>query len=482
MIAWEGIPRWMPGDSTRVSAARLRNGVLLQVLLCTGPAMAAVRLGHPALGARLFFVLLGACLAFDLLVGSAMSPLTLVLATVPAVMLLRDLVLYNSMIVLLVVALGWLVLRSRADLHLVTRPAFAWLLGLATLYWLISYALTGLYFSNLRTLELVFTAIAVVVLARYRTHFATALFGMAISLAAIGIGLFSYGDRLGYAVVNGTVLGNPIAFGLPLALLLVLANADGGKWLLLQRNLTARVWLSVGVCLLLLLSTSRGSWLVAAVCMLLVLIFNRMNRRVALITLALSAMATAAILPTRRGADLRQWVWRTFSAQRTAGQITSGRSDQWMLLPEVMRDAPPWGFGPGSGKDVYAKYSLLDPRVRLKPGHRMQWHSLYMQLAVETGLIGLAALLVLFAVLLRSNTRAWKRRRELTPLLGTVGFLLIMLTVSGLDAASGLFLGFGLLTLAREGLASSAGAERGARHTYGLVGRESGLVHPTSMG
>jgi O-antigen ligase len=116
-----------------------------------------------------------------------------------------------------------------------------------------------------------------------------------------------------------------------------------------------------------------------------------------------------------------------------------------MVFPAVMRDAPVWGFGPGSGPAIYAQYSAQDPAVRYRPGRRYEWHSLYQHVAVETGGIGSVALLIILAFLIRTNYRWWKHNREITPLLGTLGFMIIGLTISGLDAASGLFLGFGLL-------------------------------------
>ena len=83
------------------------------------------------------------------------------------------------------------------------------------------------------------------------------------------------------------------------------------------------------------------------------------------------SVSVAALLQTSRGAVLTEWVDRTFSDERSIGNRTSGRSDQWMLFPQVMRDAPLWGFGPGSGARVYAHYSALDPRVKLEPGREI---------------------------------------------------------------------------------------------------------------
>ena len=92
--------------------------------------------------------------------------------------------------------------------------------------------LTGEYYSNLRNMEMVFAAAGVVLLSSHSELFASALYGQLISLLGIGFALFPYGDRLGAAQLEDRLIGNPIAFGVPLAMLLVLANADDGRWLL----------------------------------------------------------------------------------------------------------------------------------------------------------------------------------------------------------------------------------------------------------
>jgi O-antigen ligase len=201
----------------------------------------------------------------------------------------------------------------------------------------------------------------------------------------------------------------------------------------------------MGIGLLLLLSTSRGSWLIAAAGVPLIFAYSRSSRRFAILALVFTVMAGAAVLQTKRGSELTIWFDRTFSERRSLGNRTSGRSDQWLLLPLVMKNAPPWGYGPGMGSRVYAQYSALDPRVKLHPGHRIQWHSLYLQIAVETGLIGIGVLLLSLGVLGYRDVQYWLSTGDIAPVLGVVGFFLIGLTVSGFDAASGLYLGFALL-------------------------------------
>src|SRR5690606_3652812 len=95
---------------------------------------------------------------------------------------------------------------------------------------------------------------------------------------------------------------------------------------------------------------------------------------------------------TSRGADFSAGLQRTFSEDRSLRNRTSGRSDQWMLMPVALHDKPILGFGPGRGPDVYAKYSLLDPNVHFMRGKRFRWHSLYLQVAIETGVVGIVIL------------------------------------------------------------------------------------------
>ena len=278
-----------------------------------------------------------------------------------------------------------------------------------------------------------------------------------VGLGAIAIGTFGYGDRLGYAEVDGVLLGNPISFGVPLLLLLLLALADGGKWLLLHGSPARRAVVTMLAGALLLLSNSRASWAAGAISLSVLMLLNRRQRRVVVVSLALLVLVAAAVVHTSRGATVIAWYGRTFNADRSLLQKTSGRSDQWLLMPRVMAMAPPWGYGPGAGPAVYARFSLLDPRVAFRPGQEMAWHSLYQQVAVETGLIGSVVLLLFIAYLLRLGYRWWFLTGEVMPLLGTLSFLVLVATVSGADPASGLFLGFGLVPGALLGRPSRRG-------------------------
>jgi O-antigen ligase len=445
----EAFPTELAGNASLTGRrdARLRNRVLLQTVVCIGPSMLAVAAAQPVHGARWLFATTVLFLGTNFVARTPESGIALLVALLPALSIFKGLVMWNALSFLFAVGTGAVLLQSPTNWRVVNRPMVVWLVYSTAVYWLVSFMLTGDYSRNLRAMEAAFAAVAMLLLVSHRQQLAGALLGSILTLWAVGLAMLPHSDRLGMANIAGIHLGNPITYGVPCALAFVLVNAEAGKWLLLQRRLVTRVLLSVTLGVLLLLSTSRASWLVTAVSLVVILVVNRASRRMALASVAVLGIATAGVLQTKEtGAHLAKGFERTFSEKRSVLQKTSGRSDQWMLFPRVMEDAPLWGFGPGSGTQVYARYSALDPRIRYRRGGEAPWHSLYLHVAVETGVVGSVALLVLFTAMLASNVRSWRERREITPFLGTVGFLIIALTVSGMDAASGLFLGLGLLT------------------------------------
>lgn len=423
----------------------LERTILWQVAACVVPAMALVAAGTPALGARWLFASLLLTLLVDHVLGRQLTALAVTIGAVPALMLLRNLFLYNSVVVLLVGNLAILLARSPGHLALFLRHRLAWISYIAALYWISSVVLTGDYYANLRTLELAGGAASVVLLARHRAYLATTLYALLGTIVVIGIAFLPSGDRLGSATIGGVNLGNPISYGLPLALLLLVVMAERGRWLLLQRNTALRVALMAIVGALLLLSTSRGSWLVAGAGVMAIVLLERSSRRVALIGLVVMLLGGVAVLHSARGKDVSIFLDRTFNDERSLGNRTSGRSDQWVLFPTVMEAAPPWGYGPGRGPVVYSRFSAHDPRIKLKPGLVFDWHSIYLQFGVEVGALGLGLLLVGLGALFGIGVRHWTATGEVMPIVGTLGFCLVGLTVSGLDAESGMYLGFALL-------------------------------------
>jgi len=426
--------------------------VLVQVALSVLPAMGLVALGNPAAGAKWLFAVLLLLLTWCLLTKNRLGFVSLTVSTIPVLVLLRGFFFYNALNALLALGIILWFFASPKEFSQSWRDIrLRCLLFFGGLYWFLSYVMTGEYFSNLRVLELVLSAASIHLLAKHRGYLATALIGLAISAFAVGLAFLPYsGNRLGHDVIDGYTLGNPITFGIPLALVFLLSIADGGKWLLLQNRPYWRLAIGMTSGAFLLLSTSRGSLAIVVVNVIILLLIGKRQRWMALVSIALLMLITLALLQTERGTSIVQFYDRTFSPDRTLNQKSSGRIDQWTVFPRAFQDSPIWGFGPGSGESVYAEYSLLVDSNLNFAGMEMAWHSLYLHIGVEAGLIGIMGLTLLIGTLIFHGLTHWRLFGESIPLLGVIGFVVIGLSVSGMDSPSGIFLGVGLLSIRRK--------------------------------
>lgn len=427
---------------------RLNRTVLLQIAVCVIPAMVCLAVGSPEVGGKLFFLLLILMLAREWLRRDRLVAVSLIVGTIPALMIFRDFFFFSSVIFILGSGLTLWYLESISDFsRLWNDPRFKTLFLLSLFYWLLSFLLTGQYSSNLRIMELTLTVASVYLLAGHLECLATALTGVGVSILSMGLAFLPYGDRLGKGDVGDYDLGNPVSFGIPLAVIFTLAIADRGKWLLLEKHLYWRIALALAAGAFLILSTSRVSWLVVLVNMFTLFFIDRRQRRLLLALAGLMSLAVVLLLATSRGESVERFYDKTFSSETTLESSTSGRSDQWELFPTVFADSPLWGFGPGSGATVYAQYSI--GHYLFHGGDRLAWHSLYLQVGVETGIIGLIALAFLLMPLPWQGWRTLRLSGNAVPLLSVLSFLIIVASVSGMDAATGIFLGLGLLHVRR---------------------------------
>jgi hypothetical protein len=435
----------VPFEQAPASAADLRRldrQLLLLVCAVTLPATACVFLGRPMLGGQWFFGCMFVALGWYVLRGDAKRSGALLIAVIPPLMLLRQFLRYHAPIVLLATVLAlWMARRPKRSLGALRHSWALHLLVVAALYWLASYAMSGEYYANLRVLEMSISATIVYLLGVQSRLLGTALVGLTLSGSTVAVSLLPHGERLGAVKLGEYYLGNPISVGLPLALSLVLALADDGRWLLLKRRSWLRIMLVVVLTELLLRSTSRGSWLVGGLCILVMLLFGSRQRAKISFWLAVLVCVVLAVLHSGAGDIVRKWAAKAVSPERTMAQRTSGRWYQWQAFRLVLRESPLWGHGPGIGREIYERYSVeVSGRRR-----RLAWHSLYLHVGAELGLFGMTLLTTLLVRLAVSGLRYLRMRGELVPLLGVVGFAGIALSVQGMDAASGLYLGLALL-------------------------------------
>jgi hypothetical protein len=425
--------RSISGQRTRKGANSLLWPLLLQVALCLVPSMTLLGMGNYSLAATTFYVLFGIVLVGALIRRRPADVTVLTIGCLPAMMLLRDFFFYSSVEALLGLAVGiWAIYGQEDFKWLFSSRVVQGLMAFVTIYWLVSFARTGDYSENLRAFELAFSAMGIRLLSRHRSYLATALCGIAISGFAIGLALAGQGDRLGMVRNEDTRLGNPVTFGVPMALILILCLAERGRWMTLDLSAFRRFSITAVAGVFLLLSTSRGSWTVAAACIVTMLFFA--PRKLEIIRLlVIGAVAVAIWAHFADTSTLEKYIYKTFYSEEEWSSVNA-RVAQWESFPAAFADAPIIGFGPGSGKQVSRQYS----------GHNLIWHSLYMQIGIECGSIGLALLALFLGALLYNGFRHLHTHGEIAPLLGVIGFMTIAVSIPAVDGVCGLLLGFSL--------------------------------------
>jgi O-antigen ligase len=180
------------------------------------------------------------------------------------------------------------------------------------------------------------------------------------------------------------LLASFLAFALPAALALAFAT-----WAVLRPALAA----AFGLILIgIVLSLSRGGLLAATAGTLVMLGWRPVRRTalvVAVIILSFAALSAAPV----PGSHYVQLVTNRIESVRYTGAATGDfRRELWATTPSIIADNLVLGIGPGSYPDVSQRYGLIDPNQGDAVEHA---HSVFLTVAAETGLAGIAALLLL---------------------------------------------------------------------------------------
>ena len=429
------------------------NGLLWQIVLCSALVAGLLGAGKLAWSGRCFWIVFGLVLVRLIVMRQPAELLCLLIGTAPLSNLLRETAFYNVVVVLFGAGLMFYFFHAPGTVRTVMRraPLAIALLVYATIYYSLSLWFTGSYSTNLRLFDLGFAVVALLLMGRNRRLLGTALLGMMIASCAVGLGMLPYNDtvgRLGMVRIDGYTLGNPAELGLSLALAFLALTVDRGHWVNLDHKPVIRFLLLVPVVTLLALTTSRVGWLVAVTGLVVALLFRSRARFGILIAIALAFVAIRLVLLSPFGSAVQTGLDRTFSSERSVANRTSGRSDQWLVASTAFTDSMSslmFGHGPGRGADAYAHYSTAVEGVRYGVGERRALHSLFMQVMVEAGLLGLLPLIVWLLCATWRILQWMLATRWIFPLVCFLGYGLIVLTVSGNDTASGTYMGIGLL-------------------------------------
>ena len=421
---------------------KVNRPILGRTLAVILPSAALLAVGRAGLACWWFYAALAVIVTYDTVQHRHLQCMAVILAVTPMLLLLRDRLLYSGPEILFVAAMVQAPMEDLKRLR-ANRLAIGLVLA-AVIYWLASFAYTGEYASNYRSLELVLSASVLYLLAQHRSYLRPALLGFALSSIAVGFGLLPNGPamingiavlRLGLARIEGRGIGNPISFGLTVTIVFLLTISSSGRWLGLAGRKTALLALQLIAAVWLLLSTSRGSWAVALVGAIIIYWAEPRQRRLlfggAVLLLLMGAFFTLFTHDT----TLTSYLEKTFSGDVSLDKLTTGRAKQWASFPAAWADAPLFGHGPGTSLEegkIYFDKNLI-------------YHSLFLQIGVETGSFGLILLFVFLYLLLRKAYRYYCVTGDPIALIGWAGYVMAGLSVPALDAASGAFLGLALI-------------------------------------
>jgi len=162
-----------------------------------------------------------------------------------------------------------------------------------------------------------------------------------------------------------------------------------------------------------ILSYSRGAFVTLAVLLLLLTMVQRRRRGPALVGAALLLVLIVALAPGYRDRiSTMLGVQGLFSAQASEQPdvVTRGRTTEMLAAVFVFLDHPVFGVGPAQYAPFYSMAYHLKPELALRylPKSRRA-HSLYAELAAETGIVGLTVFLSIVGWLL---CRLWQARRR----------------------------------------------------------------------
>jgi putative inorganic carbon (hco3(-)) transporter len=222
-------------------------------------------------------------------------------------------------------------------------------------------------------------------------------------------------------------LGNPnllAGYLLPAVIFSAAAFFAWKRWL--PKALAATMWLANSLCLV--LTFSRGGWigLVVANFALLILLVHWFSiylpsfwRRWAL-PIALGGSVALVTLAVIAVAPLRDRVMSMFSGRDDSSN--NFRINVWMAVIEMIKDRPVLGIGPGNDA-----FNRVYPRYQATGFTALSAYSIFLEVAVEAGLIGLSCFLWLLLV---TFNQGWVQLQRLRQAGNREGFWLMAATTT----------------------------------------------------
>jgi len=245
-----------------------------------------------------------------------------------------------------------------------------------------------------------------------------------------------------------TIGGDPSSMAALLLISLILLLFDGGKILKLNNQPKTLLALTMVVFILLLLSTSRTNMISMLIILLFYAFKNRVNfLKYLAIVLVLFTVSLTYLSDQYFDTIEKFYVKKLDVRNRTLNQVTTARFVQWQVGMHYFDVAPLsevlFGYGPAradflheKGKDYVRVYGYIDGAE-----HHYAIHTLYLQLAVEYGLIAFSIFIFVLLKSLYKNFLLYLKGREVL-FYYTIGYMFSIMGNSGMSVIGGVYMAF----------------------------------------
>ena len=201
------------------------------------------------------------------------------------------------------------------------------------------------------------------------------------------------------AFSDPNILATFLALALPAALALAISGRPAQRPLMLGGFAVIVAGLA--------LSLSRGGMLAAAGALVILLAWRPFRRAAAAVLILLVALTALNSNPLAGLQQVDTVLERLVSVQDAGGGVFDQRAEMYATTPTIIADHPLFGVGANQFSEVAPSYGIIDPATGFTFEHP---HNVALTIAVELGVVGLAALLwaaaVLMALLWRACVRA----------------------------------------------------------------------------
>ena len=153
----------------------------------------------------------------------------------------------------------------------------------------------------------------------------------------------------------------------------------------------------------LLFTFTRGAWI--SVFLAVLIISLRKNWKLALAIILISFLVSASISPVRKRVE------ETLNFKKGVNQILSQRIGLWENSLIIIKDHPflGAGYGPNIFRYLKGRYNVTN---RVSITQQPDAHNLYLQLMVETGIVGLSVFLFLLVCFFRRGIQGLRKMKE----------------------------------------------------------------------